>query len=174
MKLEKKHVLAYLDDGLKCSLEGVYVDGTEYDDNPVLEVFMIDGVDSTSIKLYPNNIVANLCDFDEVFLILRNLSNLTKEIEHKGEKFVPLLKLVDPDNTDLAKMRVESYNPFPQVGLQHDYYRVIHEKLGEIISINPRNIKVLPYHLIEKLLEWKFDIFGLLDRSLAVDKTTIQ
>jgi len=106
--------------------------------------------------------------------ILYPLSSLTKEIEHKGEKFVPLLKLVDPDNTDLAKMRVESYNPFPQVGLQHDYYRVIHEKLGEIISINPRNIKVLPYHLIEKLLEWKFDIFGLLDRSLAVDKTTIQ
>lgn len=111
---------------------------------------------------------------DDFKIHLFPLPTLTKEIEHKGEQFVPLLKLVDPENTDWDKMRVEIYNPFPQIGLHHEYYKVVHEKFGEIISINPKNIKVLPYHLVEKLISWNFDIFGLLERGIAIDKTTIQ
>lgn len=80
----------------------------------------------------------NDCD---IKLLLYPLSSLTKEIEHKGEKFVPVEKMKELD-------------------------------LGSL----PRSLdyRWLYYHQSQKLLEWNFDIFGLLDRGLAVDKTTIQ
>lgn len=80
----------------------------------------------------------NECDIKP---ILYPLSSLTKEIEHKGEKFVPIEKM---------------------------------KELG--LGSLPRSLdyRWLYYHQAQKLLEWKFDIFGLLDRGLAVDKTTIQ
>lgn len=94
------------------------------------------------------------------FPILRPLSDLTKEIEHKGERFVPLIKLVDPDNDkgDWAKCKVEIYNPFPHINMNHKYFRVVHDELGEVISVNPKNINVLPYSMIQKLFEWHFAV----------------
>ena len=105
--------------------------------------------------------------------ILRPVSDLIAEINHKNEVFVPLYKLVDPENTEWSKMAAIEYNPFPKIPNYLPYYRVHHDTLGEIISVNPRNILVLPFHLVCKLVEWHFDICGLIEKGEAVNYHTL-
>lgn len=69
-------------------------------------------------------------------LILRPLSDLTKEIEVNGEKFVPRSKFFG--------------NPL-------DY----------IITKNS-------YEVVQQLISWHFDIFGLIDAGLAIDINTLK
>ncbi|HEX8575776.1 MAG TPA: hypothetical protein VF677_05740 [Flavobacterium sp.] len=76
--------------------------------------------------------------------LLYPLSMLTKPIEHNGDKFVPIEKI-----NEMAES-VTCYS----LGFYDDY------------------IKHLPYWIIEKLLEWHFNVFGL-DESLFIDKSTI-
>jgi hypothetical protein len=72
--------------------------------------------------------------------ILRPLSDLTKEIQVNGEKFVP------------------------KEWLRLNY---ISENIG-------LNTAVWSYRTIEKLLEWHFDVFGLIDKGLAVGINTLE
>lgn len=72
--------------------------------------------------------------------ILRPLSDLTKEIEHNGEKFVPIDEL-------------DNYHDFSTLNYK------------DIIS-NPLRY---PYTVVKKLHEWHFDTFGLIDAELAID-----
>lgn len=74
--------------------------------------------------------------------ILRPLSDLTKEIEHNGEKFVPI------DNF-IYKTSVEYFAEFPE-----QKHNLIHG---------------LKYADVQLLLEWHFDIFGLIEKDLAID-----
>jgi len=75
--------------------------------------------------------------------IFRPLSDLTKEIEHNGVKFIPAQKLG------------ESGFVFPG----HTWVHMVLE---------------LPYWVIEKLIEWHFDVFGLIEKGLAIDINTIE
>lgn len=85
-------------------------------------------------------------DYNDEFIqpILRPLSDLTKEIEHKGRKFVPL---------DEIKKWVVPY-------------------WDEKRSLNP--IRDWRYRDIQKLLEWHFDVFGLIDKNLAVNLNELE
>lgn len=112
-------------------------------------------------------------DINYLILILRPISDLISEIDHNNEVFVPLYKLVDPKNTEWSKMAAIEYNPFPKIWNHNPYYKVHHDTLGEIISVNPRNILVLPFHLVCKLVEWHFDICGLIEKGEAVDYHTL-
>lgn len=85
--------------------------------------------------------------------ILRTLSELTKEIEHKGEKFVPMVYL--------AKMR-SGY-------LHESEFDRYFGKLKMDIST-----KRLPFDMMLKLIEWKFDIAGLIDKNEAIDYSTLE
>ncbi len=78
--------------------------------------------------------------------ILRLLTDLTKEIEHEGEKFVPVDKL--RWITDTSK----TYN---------------------WNAIDQSAVKYLNYEVIQMLFEWHFDIFGLIEKGLAVDINTL-
>ncbi len=86
--------------------------------------------------------------------ILRNLSDLTKEIEHNGEKFTPCNKLADivTNDWDIEDMECD-------VQIIKDYF-----------TMHPTD---WPYWLIQKLFEWHFDVFGLIEKQLAVDINTI-
>ena len=77
--------------------------------------------------------------------ILRPLSDLTKEIEHNGEKFVP------------------NYNS--------DFKYFTPYELSYFIESIPHGLN---YNQMQKLLEWHFDIFGLIDNGLAIDINTIK
>lgn len=80
--------------------------------------------------------------------ILRPLSDLTKEIEVNGEKFVPIVKLQ----------------------LKYDW--------SDKISINDFSITSMSMEdvlfVIEKLYEWNFDIHGLIEAGLAIDINTLK
>jgi len=87
-------------------------------------------------------------------LVLLPLSHLTKEIEHKGEKFVPshFLRL----NYSLGMY-------------QFNEDKIYSSNYGKFI-----NATDLPFTVVQKLLEFHIDIFNLIPRGLAIDKTTIQ
>ena len=85
--------------------------------------------------------------------ILHSLSDLTKEIEHNGEKFVPIEKLIQ-----LAECG-------------HDKSIITLVDNG---SIDAEACIELTYGLISKLIEWHFDVFGLIPQGKAIDINTLE
>lgn len=75
--------------------------------------------------------------------ILRPLSDLTKEIEHNGKKFIPM----------------------------NGFFREASEILKKELEITRGKImpEFLSYQIVSKLFEWHFDVFGLIDEGLAID-----
>lgn len=101
-------------------------------------------------------------DFD---LILHPLSDLTKEIKHNGERFVPLERLYDLNGSEGEKWFFEWVDKkrkiicdihvmFPQ-----ESYRIW----------NTFHINQLSFKQAQQLHEWHFDIHGLIEKGLAVD-----
>lgn len=84
----------------------------------------------------------------EIKLILRPLSDLTREIEVNGEKFVPLTELLKLSNFDVEKMNER-------------------EQLEFLDSFT--NTLFMTFDDGQKLLEWHFDIHGLIKKDLAID-----
>lgn len=75
--------------------------------------------------------------------ILRPISDLTKEIEVNGEKFIPLYKLISEDRTFTTSF---------------------------IYTFGYEELKVSVYEL---LLKWHFDVFGLIEKGLGIDINTL-
>lgn len=75
-------------------------------------------------------------------MLLRPITDITKSIEHNGQTFEP--------------------------------YEVISEMMGNYPTVNMiiRFTDELPYDVVQKLLEWHFDIFGLIKNKLATDINT--
>lgn len=130
MKLELKHLAPYLPYGLKI-LDNIRGGNHINDDTYLLE---------------PKNIHRCLTFASENEKpILRPLSDLTKEIEHNGEKFVPI-----------------EYNAFKG------------SKVSIIDFISKyRHYKSMKYGIIERLFEWHFDVFELIEKDLAVNINTL-
>jgi hypothetical protein len=89
---------------------------------------------------YISHVGHNNRDLLKFKLLLRPLSDLTKEIEHNGERFVPIERLSE---------RCE---------LQHKLFGIQ----------NTLDLRVVDY---QKLLEWHFDVFSLLDSGDALPLT---
>jgi len=87
--------------------------------------------------------------------ILRPLSDLTKEIEVNGEKFVPIEIL-----NELFEI-----NGLENTGNGYMIYGVRSE--NAIIAVD----EMIDY--IEKLYEWHFDIHNLIKNGLAIDINTL-
>jgi len=128
-KLELKHLAPYLPYGLKgmSKNETVFLLSTYQNmgcfiENRTIDTFLNDGYKP----------------------ILRPLSDLTKEIKHNGEKFVPYIK------ANWSKRECDMY------------------------ILGQKNINQAPYWFTEKLLEWHFDIFGLIEAGLAIDINTLE
>jgi hypothetical protein len=75
--------------------------------------------------------------------VLRPLSELTKEIEVNGEKFVPTKRL------EWGKTRYFEVMKYKDIGIE------------------------LSFNESKKLLEWHFDIYGLIENNLAIDINTL-
>lgn len=92
------------------------------------------------------------CGFG-IMPILHPLSDLTKEIEHKGEKFYPIDKILENSCFDLSKMsrqEIDSYaDPF---------------RMPELMSLDDALM----------LCELHFDIAGLIDKGEAIDVNTLK
>lgn len=79
--------------------------------------------------------------------ILRPLSDLTEEIEVNGKKFVPMDILDKRNNMEL-----------------HDWFKEFDRQ--ELVNC-------LPYWVVEFMLKWNFDVFGLIKDGLAIDINTL-
>ncbi len=91
-----------------------------------------------------------LLESGNVRLHLRPLSDLENEIEFNGEKFVPIEYLEDM------------------------YYTLdLHKQCKRILE-DSNWINHCDYLLIQDLLEWHFDIFGLIDSGLAIDISSLK
>lgn len=94
--------------------------------------------------------------------ILRPISDLTKEIEHKGERFVPIewFEIGDDENTSME--------------YDHGNIKLV-KTLDSIAKYNIHNdINYLPYGVAQKLIKWHFDVFGLIEKKLAIDINTLK
>lgn len=95
--------------------------------------------------------------FNTIKPILRPLSDLTKEIEET--KFVPV---------DYFEIGEEINADFP-FEFDHGNVKLI-QYLESISKYNLHNdINYLPFSVVQKLMEWHFDVYGLIEKGLAID-----
>jgi len=136
MKLELKHLAGYLPYVLM---------GKEDGNESVDKLLGIYGTGGHSLTLCcrvnNHNTVDYDCTIDDFKPILRPLSDLTKEIEVDGVKFVPI-------------DRIAIYGS--------EYYLIEQIKIGMLEVI-----------VWQMLLEWHFDIYGLIEADLAIDINTL-
>ena len=85
--------------------------------------------------------------------ILRPLSDLSKEIEVNGEKFKPSFVL----SRDYKN--AEEFIHLIITEKEEDYYKDI--------------LSHMPLCIAQKLFEYHFDVFGLIEKKLAIDINTI-
>ena len=106
------------------------------------------------IGIVDDRIITDMLDEDiaplfisEYGLCLRPLSDLTKEIEHKGEKFVPIDEL-----NNIGDAECDRYN---------DYFN--EENISDV------NWLLEPFIIFQKLIERHFDITNLIEKGKAID-----
>ena len=175
MKLKLKHLAPYLPYGLK---------GYFYDKFDI--VTEIDACYNIISSLNNGNILIK--GFKP---ILRPLSDLTKEIEVNGERFIPIMNLCDLERKSVywssdGRKRLVKCEIFEQQVVKHDGYDTFwafgfHQDgffygyetdLKDDDNSGMMNI-TKQFELFQKLFEWHFDVFGLIDAGLAIDINTI-
>jgi len=148
-----KHLAPYLAYGLKGMVNGIERE--------------LVGHSYTSLELARKNGGTTMCKYDQFQPLLRSLSDLTKEIEVNGKRFVP--------NEWLNENMPNTPNFRYMLNASH------HFDLSETI---------IEWCVMNKLIEWHFDVFdlrsknlciyfdefknGLIDRGLAVNINDIQ
>jgi hypothetical protein len=154
LELKPKHIISYLPYGLKCHCSGLVVDYYEEPTIPI-EVTIV-GVNDWFVEInQPDSTITDEYQYLDVFPLLRPLSDLTKEIDHDGEKLVPI--------------------EWFEVGDEEYYFHEFDfgniKLIKNLKSISEHNcfydINYLPYSVVQKLLEWHFDIFNLIGNQLA-------
>lgn len=85
--------------------------------------------------------------------ILHPLTDLTKEVEHKGERFVPIEKLQEMNDGENIYIQDDF------VGIDNGYACAYY--LNDALKF------------VSVLIEWHFDIAGLIDKGEAIDVNTL-
>lgn len=155
MKLELKHIAPYLAHGLNILIEDNWIE-------------TVSGLSGTSI----DTTVGNNWEYSVTPLLLP-LSALTEPLE---DGIIPAIKLSELLIEKGIKKDIAPTIPFSA--------RIVTKPFGKMLKVtkcdewyvmisfdNPERAKHI---LIEKLIEWHFDIYGLIDSGLAIDKRTIK
>lgn len=95
---------------------------------------------------------------NDILPILHPLSDLTKEIEHKGEKFVPIEKLREIIGGGWCSVYERA------VELMQEWY----------IDTLKDKIKYLPFEFIQLFISWHFDIADLISKGEAIGVNTLE
>lgn len=158
MKLELKHLAPYLPYELGILLE---ISITETDSFP-LTTENIEGVLEYQKKP-----------------ILRPLDDLVNEITQNGQKVVPIVELLKMQYVSWYKEKEGTrYAEIEhgQTGTRYFAFYKNHSpynfKLNKYKFMTGRN--EIEYWIMQKLIEWHFDVFNLIEENLAVDINKIQ
>ena len=149
-RLELKHIAPYLPYGLKVTFEG---------DDLTHEVVGINIWTEGVELLSPFNDYGQ-ADIEDCRPILRPLSDLDKNITHKGKTFNPIKDLIKMPITKESNALMAFYS-LNTIG--------VGKYLEDVANYGDINPKYLSYPLAQKLMEWHFDIYGLIYDGLAID-----
>ena len=172
-KLELKHWSPYIPYKLHClTPKHRFKYGTQ-------EVLLVTGIsnnlDDLNIEFLRDDDLEFSNTMKWVKPILRPLSDLTKEIEVNGEKFVPLIKLTEISgivlNDRFNRLYVKTYKDDPQYIECYENTASQEDRL--CISIFFPEIFKCEYWIVQKLFKWHFDCFDLIKNNLAIDINTI-
>ena len=98
---------------------------------------------------------------DQIKVYKLPLSSLTKEIEHNGEKFVPIEWLQRNIKSDLDIYKPSQFTlPLEIEITTEDYSQTIDLYNG--------------YLIVQKLAEWHIDFQNLIEQGLAIDLNTVK
>lgn len=135
------------------------------------------------IGIVDDRIITDMLDEDiaplfisEYGLCLRPLSDLTKEIEHNGEKFIPALELVKLE---------EKYNHWKEIAPTIPYdIKIINKPFGKVLKVSKvehwviylslNEIERAKYYIVSQLIKWHFDIADLISKGEAIDVNTLE
>ena len=159
MELKLEHIVGYLPYGLKM----------QYIVRDVVErVGTMTSISHNESETHPTRIGIDWYDEEHIWMfkpLLLPLSSLTKEIEHNGEKFVPMYKLWELCGFEIGRGQYIKIHPncliTSNFGTAHEF------------RINISDITSSNYNVILKLYEWHFDIHNLIPNNLAIDKSKI-
>jgi hypothetical protein len=147
-ELELKHVAPYLPYGLK--IASAYLDSRELiglrNDKGCDCVWVIFERNSKDLSAHVN--------INKIKLILRPMSDLKKEIEVNGNKFVPF---------EVLENILRSLGNSNLLGT-HTLNRLMNKEFPIEYKIG-----ITPYAIIQKLFEWHFDVFDLIEQGMAVN-----
>lgn len=158
-KLEYKHIAPYLQHNLKVKLSDIGIKWLHENQKPLTnidnDVFSIHDIHlwNSSIEMANiDDIYVGYLEIGGIKPILRPLSQLLEEIECNGETFTPLdfFEIGDEDNFEYIDM--QTYRLLESIAR----HNIIHD------------VRWLPYGVVEKLIEWNFDINGLIEDGLAI------
>lgn len=149
MRLETKHLSAYLPYGVKVVIK-----------DTVVELWMLC---ATSAQTRPSVHGYTYCQFKDLKPILRPLSYLTKDIECNG-------KIISPYREVNKILNGGIFTPHFN-NIEFNEYGSLRIDFGDHDSGYSINLETIP--VINYLLSLHFDIFGLIDAGLAIDINTL-
>jgi len=120
--------------------------------------------------------------------ILRPLSDLTKEIEHGGEKFVPIVSLFNHiDDSDYVDVHGLNFNTMNlQIDDEWNHIYSIMTDEGEELEFCVQSHGMTLFYkwtdyqisnvrdLFDLLLEWHFDVDNLIEKGLAINLNALE
>lgn len=156
-KLELKDVCGYLPYDLMCYCN-------KYPKEPV----NVTGLKNNGLFFFGKIGNADIC-VDEIKPIFRPMSDLTKEITHKGKKFVPIV--------ELAKISFPKYWIIDNGCAESDtgwWFWYDEDTFSFAVYGTISNIVPNQLILFDKLSEWMFDYRGLIEKSLAINVNDLE
>ncbi len=154
MKLEPRHLAPYLPYGLRIDKPNMLLKGIEIE-KPKHYYALIEYLDEKAkckcCDAKTNDVKTMKHQIWTTQPLLRPLSDLTKEIKHDGEKFIPLHEI--RDTLRYPDLKLSENNAF-----------------GSCEFNIGNNGQTFGYCVYEKLFKWHFDVFGLIPKGLAIEK----
>lgn len=173
MELELKHLAPYLPYGLK-----IHKDNNNKDNNNYWIMTMWEGSPITK-DIYIH--ISTIFIRDNIFKpILRPLSDLIKSITIDEETFIPLIELNSIRGVETEAAKYQVWDDGPGFDMWHctwapDYQLSFEKQTMSFYTKSPYNCNDISPQLdmFQKLFEWQFDVFGLIDAGLAIDINTL-
>ncbi len=161
MKLELKHLAPYLPYGLECWVKDYPLD---IGDKPTNNIHTLNALYNTDEpECVFHDLVESCQGFKEIKPVLRPLSDITNEIEKIRELFFKTDETIS-GGTSFTETLVYKDNKF-QIKVE-DYYWT-----GDNIKVYYKDIG--DFKIYQYLFSHHFDVFGLIEKGLAINKNEI-